>query len=486
MPFLNEPTSKTSHAEFIDNPDVESLVEDSTYITEPTLEAAQSLAEGFQGIDDLPTAVSGSSLPDLVFASDGSFYEASLDKRYPSTKVGYVKVSSLILDVEKYRNLGTGQLSRYIDPIRLNELESMTNALALALPSSNMRYKESATVADGFRLKLFEELNHPKTELPTAGRMLNTLFRMATMKGCPTNHGVRTAENGMIIFVHKCPVCGHSPGANSYGGDGFVLEYAKGPNMCGECGATIYPTDALRLHETVTDHGGLEGGLSRIMNVAEYLLLAHTLLDCVSGDSKETLSNLCFVVDGPLAFFGQPAWLHRPMQLLINRINMMLVHVRKLDPMMMIGIQKTGAVADHSKMIAKYLPRGTFRFVDDEYRNRHISPVKPDSNFGDETYFGQDVIYHTTNGNIFVLGVPYPYDNKTNADFKIEKANPARYPFLRRVFDLIRLFESDLYGGSLVPVIIAHRHASISRVPGGKVLDIASQVKFAGGEATGT
>ena len=113
--------------------------------------------------------------------------------------------------------------------------------------------------------------------------------------------------------------------------------------------------------------------------------------------------------------------------------------------------------------------------------------MKPDSNFGDETYFGQDVIFpHDRTGTCSSSARPIPFDNKANPDFKVEKANPARYPFLRRVFDLVRVFESDLYGGSLVPVIIAHRHASISRVPGGKVLDIAAQIKFAEGKATGT
>ena len=478
MPFLNEPTSKTSHAEFIDNPDIEALVENSTYITEPTAAAAKALADGFVSAAEFELHY---PLPEMVFASDGSFYEASLDKRYPSTKVGYVKVSSLILDVAKYASLGTGSVSRFIDPVMLNKLEEMTNALALSLPSSNLRYQHAESVVDGFRMKLFEEFSHRKTELPTAGRMIQTLFRMATMPGCPTRHGVRTPDGAMAMFVSKCPRCEYAPGINEYNGDGFVLLYSEGPRVCPSCDATIYATDALRLYETVTDHGGLAGGLSRIMNVAEYLLLAHTLLDCAGGDSKETLSRLCFIVDGPLAFFGQPAWLHRPMQFLINRINRMLTTERGLPPMMMVGIQKQGALADHAKMIAKFLPRGSFRFVDDVYRNRYISPVSQDKNFGDEVYFGQDLIFHTKKGNIFVLGTPYPFDNKSGGSFKVEKALVKNYDDLGRLFSLVELFESDLYGGSLVPVIIAHRHASISRVPGGKVLDVAAQLKFADG-----
>jgi hypothetical protein len=48
-----------------------------------------------------------------------------------------------------------------------------------------------------------------------------------------------------------------------------------------------------------------------------------------------------------------------------------------------------------------------------------------------------------------------------------------RYGLLiERACDLIRHFEMDLYDNALVPVALAHRHASISLVPGGKVLDL--------------
>jgi hypothetical protein len=43
---------------------------------------------------------------------------------------------------------------------------------------------------------------------------------------------------------------------------------------------------------------------------------------------------------------------------------------------------------------------------------------------------------------------------------------------VERACDLIRRFEMDIYDNSLVPVALAHRHASISLVPGGKVLDL--------------
>ncbi|OED50085.1 hypothetical protein ACH42_01450 [Endozoicomonas sp. (ex Bugula neritina AB1)] len=469
MPFNNQRADKTAHAEFIKNPDFQRLVDQSDYLEEPTPESGTQLASEY-----VPVSSDSEPLPNFVHASDGSFYESSVSQRMLSTKVGYVKVSSLMLDVEKYLSLGSGESTRYIDPFKKNALEQDVRALALSLPSANLRYKRSDNVADGFRQRLYEEFINSKTKLPEAGSLLETLFRLASWGG--GKQGVISAEE-KYIFVHQCPSCGEQPHNNVFGEKGFAISERDGDTKCSNCGITIYPTDSLRLHETITDHGGLSGGLSRIMNVSEHLLIAHTILDCLLGEYVSALSDICFFVDGPLAFFGQPAWLHRPMQRLIHATNSKLKSLGQL-PMMMIGIQKQGVVAEHAQMIRKYLPRDHFRFVDDEYRNRFLSPVKDEQIFGYETYYGQDLIYHTERGNVFVLGVPYPFKDKTGSSFKQEKADIAFYTDLGRVFEMVKIFESDLYEGSLVPVIIAHRNASISRLPGGKVLDIATRIAF--------
>jgi hypothetical protein len=74
MPFSKERASKIAHAEFIENPDITSLVEQSEYLKEPSPESAKQLADGFE-----KTPVGEMPLPSFVYASDGSFYEASLD-----------------------------------------------------------------------------------------------------------------------------------------------------------------------------------------------------------------------------------------------------------------------------------------------------------------------------------------------------------------------------------------------------------------------
>lgn len=85
---------------------------------------------------------------------------------------------------------------------------------------------------------------------------------------------------------------------------------------------------------------------------------------------------------------------------------------------------------------------------------------------------------------MFNFAVPYPFAGKGRSAeqkaFANAKADMANYGSLvERACDLIRYFELDLYDSAIVPVALAHRHASISIVPGGKVLDIITKTGLA-------
>jgi len=101
----------------------------------------------------------------------------------------------------------------------------------------------------------------------------------------------------------------------------------------------------------------------------------------------------------------------------------------------------------------------------------------PAVNFGNETYYGQDFLFKTEKGRIFNFAIPYPFADKSspgaNQSFAEAKVELVRYGHLvQQACDLIRHFEMDLYDSAIVPVALAHRHASISLMPGGKVLDL--------------
>ncbi len=487
MPFTNQKAGKHAQAEFLKNPEFSAMISKCKYLERPSEEAGEKIASKFTKASDF----SFDELPRYVHASDGSFYEASLEEGLPSTKMGYVKISSLLINLPKYLDLGSSK-SRYIDPFKKSELEKDTRSITMCLPSSNLIYgDESKNVADGFRLRLFEELNGKNTVLPKAGTLLDTLYELACFEMAADDEKDNKGKQGFefngekFIIVSKCPNCNAKPITNTLDTrqkkiKGFIIPQSKKYTTCAECKSTVYASDGLRLYETITDHGGLSGGLSRIMNISEMLLIAHTIINSLNSDYCGALSHVCFFIDGPLAIFGQPAWVSRPMQHLIWKANDTL-KAQGHKPMIIIGIQKQGILAEHCGFISQYLVEkgDSYRFVDDHYRNSYLTPVKNDHNFGNETYFGQDIIYYSPKGNIFALGIPYPLPSKSNhLNFKEEKSNIDNYPDLERILGIVKIFESDLYQGSLVPIIMAHRNASISRVPGGKILDIASKIAF--------
>ena len=91
--------------------------------------------------------------------------------------------------------------------------------------------------------------------------------------------------------------------------------------------------------------------------------------------------------------------------------------------------------------------------------------------------YGQDFIFKTESSRIFTVGVPYPFPDKRNpVEFAKKKVDSTSYgESLARAFSLIRYFEFDLYENAVVQIALAHRHASISLVLGGKVLDLVTR-----------
>ncbi|WP_217808638.1 hypothetical protein [Derxia lacustris] len=210
------------------------------------------------------------------------------------------------------------------------------------------------------------------------------------------------------------------------------------------------------------------------MNAVEQLLIA-TFVRMLAEHHPQILAEMAFILDGPLAVFGQPASISFTLVSFYHRIREELRR-RGLRAPIVIGLQKDGQVMEHARSIARFLPNGTFHVVDDEYRDAYINSVN-NENFGTETYFGQDFIFKTEKGNIFTVGLPYPAAKKSGTkEFSRLKSDLTRYGSdLGRAFDVVRHFELDLYENAVIPVALAHRHASISLKPGGKVLDLVTK-----------
>jgi len=213
------------------------------------------------------------------------------------------------------------------------------------------------------------------------------------------------------------------------------------------------------------------------MLVVEHLLPIH-YIRFLAENSPTALSSLAVFIDGPLAIFGNPAWLHGPIMQYLAETNLRLEDSGQQGPIV-IGLQKTGQVVDHVSLLDRFLPNNRLFSIDDDYRYEQILIGREQSanGFGSETYYGQDFVFKTLSGRSFVFSLPYPFlvKNEPDTRFVDAKTDLGRYPELPRALALIQHFESDLYENAVVPIALAHRYTAISLVPGGRVLDLLSK-----------
>lgn len=448
MPYKGETAGKGGHSDFVRNPDVQNFLASCEYMKPPSDDEAQTIASEFI---EAPKG-NPPRLPDFVVASDASKNDTPINDKLPSTQVGFVKVSHVLVAMDLYAEL-INPSTRFVDPFKAAALHRNAQPITYVLPGSNIKYKGAATVKDGFRQAVYDQFSSNHRNGSNRLVLTETLLLL---------------NNGVLI-ISKCPSCSSK----------INLDFSAQQTLrtCSNCGANVYVSDWLRLHEGISDFGDNASAMTRMMNAVEHLLLAAFILELLNN-SPAALSSIAFVIDGPLALFGEPAKLHQRLMQLIHEANTKLSALG-YEPVLIMGLQKTGNVMDHARLLERFLPNGVIRVIDDAYRQKYITGSDTLSeNFGSETYYGQDFLFKTEKGRIFNFALPYPFANKgsSGGDFASKKVILSNYgSLIDRACDLIRHFELDLYDNAIVPVALAHRHASISLVPGGKVLDLITR-----------
>jgi len=460
MPYNGELANKASHFDIVKNPDVADFLEACDYLTVPSEKECEQIAEHFLKVPPLTNI----TMPGSIIAFDGSRYESSINDRLPSTKVGYIKVSSVLIKLEEFDALKVGH---YVDPFKVAKLQDNTTSLTLTVPSANIRWQGNDTVQDGFRAAVdqyfYGENTRFKADDPNTS-LRTTLFHLAHRR--PGSMGTISPN---FLKINKCPNCEEGP---------IEVENKPDQQHCPHCQAEIYPTDSLRLWEEISDYQSNLTVITRLMLVVEHLMSIHYIRYLADNDALDTLSQTAFFIDGPLSIFGPSAWLHLAIMRFLAQINARLAK-KGLQQLLIMGLQKTGQVSDHVQLIDRYIEPDRIFPITDEYRYKYIFAGRfaAGNGFGYETYYGQDFIYKTKSGRTFILGLPYPFATKLPAgiDFIQAKVDVCRYKELPRALALINHFETDLYENAVVPIALANKYTAISLVPGGRVLDILTR-----------
>jgi hypothetical protein len=271
----------------------------------------------------------------------------------------------------------------------------------------------------------------------------------------------------------KCPY-EDCPDSNDY------LRGAGEYKCACELSRTLYSTDALRIHERMNPAGTNGAIFSEIMQVWERVWVVHILRTMEARQWLSSLSRIAIFIDGPLAVFGQPAWISQAIYHELCRLNDQVKKVTRGRDLLLIGIEKTGAFVQHFEDLDKRekgeygaFDNQSIGLITDSYIKKNIIFSESLRPYGDATYFGRKFFYKTKSGARIVASLPFlSKDHKDTS-----RAEIAQYPRLEDAIGLLDQLVSSRYQNALMPLVVANAEAAIPLSLGNRVLeDLAKEL----------
>ena len=378
-----------------------------------------------------------------VVAVDGSTVTKAVQAGFPMAEAALFNAAVIVIKVDELRMFGRDNIPT---PRELRELENIATMSAV-LPGQNVVGKgvDQDTPSKFFRQTIRQELNFKLDDGHES--LLETFHAIAA----------DAIQSGATF---KCPIddCGQPSPCN-------VRRRTKdGPCECHR-EETLYSTDSLRMHERFHDYGTCEQAFTAFRLVTEHLLMVNIVRYFHLKLEPSCFDRTAFVIDGPLAIFGMPAWLKDHVQAEVARIHNELM--RKGRPgLLLMGIEKTGQFTDHLEELdwrdtegqRQGLCNGTALVPTTEYVYKHIAP-NPNSTkaYGQAVHYGRKIMYKSRNGQHAVLMTPIVND----AGHEPNSTSPDAFPRLGDALDVVDDLYSHLYRDGFIPLIRANAHAAI-------------------------
>lgn len=437
MPYQNESKSFRSIKRLAENERIAALYKRCKILTSDKL---------LVGLGTVKNDVQPSSwCPDLAVAIDGSEIAHQVDNGYPGAEVGYITASAVLLNI---KNLKVSDQNRPIDPRLFRSLQT-AQSIDAGLPGPNVILDQCEDSSASFRKACFELLRD--TRLDEDGESLLDTYEALVAYRPQDEHS--SCPYGDICTIPK-----------------QFVPVLKGETKCSS-GRYHFSSDLLRIHEGVREDAGNQSVYAEAMQVFERLLLMN-LLRTLSG-AKELVKGLhrvVFLVDGPLAVHGHPAWLSRSIMLELRRINE-IVREATGEGLLVVGVEKSGAFVEHLKHIdigdltsdtgdikkAGAIPPSSTYLLTDKYIKERIIYSDSPKMYGSQTYFGRKFFYKTLRGSLLTCSVPFFTDESED----LNDNNPMLFQRLPDILASLEVLWSSRYENALAPVIEAHAEATI-------------------------
>lgn len=425
----NEYASKSSHSYVILDESVQSFLKQCNlpkYADEVKLSGYNILS--YKPVSSNPIS--------HIISIDGGYNEVAVRKEFPSSTICFFQFGALIFGVKDLDSLDE---QPFIDPDDMSKLKQIQR-LKFTMPVRNITLLSESTLTSSIRRAVYDFFLKDMD----GERLIDTLewliFREYDMK---------IAE----WHLANCPIC-ETPRISLRLKD-MTSDHKF---ICDHCEGEIFLTDVFRLHEAIDDEIGAGGILGYVTTTIEQMILIH-LIRHILKLKPAILDQILFVKDGPLAFFGQTANMHKPMRelvkFLLNNHNLYLA-----------GLEKSGPFVEHASEISHNLDNGSVLLLNNDYIYRYILPSKanPSNLYGRTTYYSSKLIFKTLTGEVYVISLP-------TADPEVI-ANPSERDFrnLYTILTNVEKLKCDMYDDSLIPVALANKLVSLANHPSSRIL----------------
>jgi len=432
-----ERASKISHGEIINSPSVKTLLETCT-VPQPADQAV---------VADLAQEAPQPATQRIrkVVAVDGGYRETFVRDEFPSATITFFSFGPLLFNLEALEELDAKPFLAPEDMAVLKNIQRYT----LALPTRNIsREGKSLQISIRQTLQDFFE-QRVEDDAPLAEALRWILFR-----------GWQK-DSAASWEIPQCPNygCSASP----------VILDNHSPNTfaCEACGGPIFLIDSLRLHERIDEEQGAGGIAGFVMTTLEQVVLVH-VIKALYESKPSILSEILFIKDGPLGFFGTTAPLHGPLRELAaflgDQPDPRKAHGEKIALLSVAGLEKSGAFVEHAMQIADRIEPESVLVLSNDYIYRYIVPGDPTSSeYGRNTYWGSKLIFKAADGNVYVASVP-------TGEFK---ASPSFEDFhnLPDILAVLGSLRCSMYDNALIPVALANKLVSLSEFPSSRILE---------------
>ena len=413
-------------------------------------DTSEAIAEALKVIAQSPSTNSDKHEPKYIIAVDGGRQSVDVETGYPGAEVGYITIAAVLILLDKLREVAAQDI---INPIEYRKTQKQSS-IDTALPGRGVLIDNEKDPESSMRRTLFEEMSKYRV-FPDSETLLETYE--ALMQAAPNERAV------------VCPCDRREQYHRNIG------EYT-----CTACGDSLFSIDAMRIHELFSPHESCEKMFGHVMTMLERMWLIHVLraFERRGDEWLDLIGKMAFLMDGPLAMYGTPAWLSTPIRGELRRLNEAQKLLTGVD-MLILGLEKSGNFARHFEMIDSnkdgsfcFSP-GQYLLLNDEYIRNHIVPSVEKRQYGRNTYFGRKMLYKSSLGHRLVINVAC----FTDEQFNLETANSNQFPRLFDSLELLDKISSNLYPNSLSPLVAAHAEAAIPLHLGQNILeDIAKQV----------